>query len=196
MATPLGYADVSVWITIATSTRPSAITFGVDAGEQSVTEVFNDVVASLQVSSGIRIKLANTAAFSRVRVALGTDDDEDLVYDAAMNQPGSHVVEVAPPNCALLVHKRTARGGRRGRGRLFMPWFLNEAKVTSSGMIDASEQVSLQTPFNVWFADLATRGIPMVLLHQGGDTPPGPPNLVTSLAVDPMNSTQRRRLGR
>lgn len=196
MPTPLGYSDVSCWVTIATSTRPSAFTFGVSSGEQTAAETHADVVASLQVASGIRTKLANTAAFSRVRVSTGTDDDEDVVFDGAMNQPGSSIVETTPPNVALLVHKRTARGGRRGRGRLFMPWFLNEAKVTSSGMVDPAEQVALQTPFNLWLADLASRGIPMVLLHQGGDTPPGPPNLVTSLAIDPMISTQRRRLGR
>jgi hypothetical protein len=96
----------------------------------------------------------------------------------------------------MLVHKGTARGGRRGRGRLFIPWCLNNSDIGEDGLIGTTSMSSRQSAMNVFLAKLATESVPMVLLHDQGLTAPGSPDAVTYLNVDKLISTQRRRLGR
>jgi len=196
MPTPFEYADVSVYVQSSGTTRPAVLTFGVDGGSKTASAIHADIAASLAIATGIKTRLSNGCSFNRVRVALGVMDGEDIVHDAPISVAGTLGTAVLPSNCACLVHKRTARGGRRGRGRLFLPWVLPEGLVAENGIITGSEQVLIQTAVSAWHADLSTRGVPMVLLHQAGASSEGPPDAVTSLSVDGMVSTQRRRLGR
>lgn len=196
MGTHWGFADVSLFVTHSTDPRPAAITFGVAADGKSASDIWTAVKDATNVSAGIKSKLANGAAFSRIKVSLGQEDEIDLVHDMPVSIPGTGAVGSVPPNVALLVHKRTSRGGRRGRGRMFLPWSINEVKVADNGSIDAAEQVLIQACVTTWFTELNTRGVPMFLLHQEGNTPTGLPTAVNSLAVDPLVSSQRRRLHR
>jgi hypothetical protein len=107
-----------------------------------------------------------------------------------------------PPNVALLVHKRTARGGRRGRGRMYIPWTLSTTSTGEGGVIAPASLTPMQTACNVWLSSISSGAGPVVLLHRpstpGTARPstPGSPNVVTSMVVDPLCATQRRRLGR
>lgn len=196
MATHFGFADVSVWCTLSTDPRPAALTFGVAADGKDANQVWTAVKDSIAAVAGLRKVLTPTGSFTRVRVSHGQDGSEDVVYDMPMAAAGTGNINTLPPNCAVLVHKRTQRGGRRGRGRLFIPWCVSEGNVGENGVIDSSVVATLQTTLTGWFVDLEARGVPMYLLHQDGQTSPGLPTKVTSLAVDPLISTQRRRLHR
>jgi hypothetical protein len=196
MATPPSYADVSVSIRHTTSSRPSYITFGVYAGELDGFAVSTSVLNALSATSGIKTRLDSSASFDRIRVSVGDASGEDLVEERAIAIVGGQSVNTAPPNCAVLVHKRTTRGGRRGRGRFFLPWSISASNIQENGMITAGEVVSLQSAMDNFLTQLDTGGTPMRLLHQPGGTEEGGPNVVTALVVDPMISTQRRRLGR
>jgi len=196
MATHWGFADVSLFITHSTDPRPAAITFGVAADGKNASDVWAAVRDATNVAAGIKGKLCNGASFTRCRVALGQDGNEDLVHDMPLAIAGTGAVGAPPPNVALLVHKRTSRGGRRGRGRMFLPWSINEVKVADNGILDATEATAVQAALTTWFTELNTRGIPMFLLHQEGQSAPGLPTAVTSLALDPLVSSQRRRLHR
>ena len=63
-------------------------------------------------------------------------------------------------------------------------------------MRDPVRAPQLQTLANSFLAALTSGGVPMVILHNPGKTVPGAPNTVTSLSVDRLIATQRRRLGR
>jgi hypothetical protein len=197
MTTHWGWSNVSLFITNSTDPRPAAITFGVNSEGKNASDVWTAVTQSLSGATSIKSKISSQCAFSRCRVTHGTDGGDDIIFDQAFSQACTGALDVMPPNVALLVHKRTARGGRRGRGRFFIPWILPDTYVAPNGVIDATHLASLNTSFNVWFTELNTRGTPMALLPQPSDlsSTPTPINL-TSLSCDPLVSTQRRRLHR
>jgi hypothetical protein len=200
--TPPGFASASVQIVHSGLSRPSYITFGVNPTATDPQTVASAVATTFTDAAGFKSRLDNETVITQVLVSLGTDGGEDLVGAVAANVAGANTQATLPPNCAVLVHKRTARGGRRGRGRLFIPWYVGEASVDEAGVLLTGELNLAQAALNVWLASLATQNVPMVLLHDVSapgtvhPTTPGPPDVVTSLTVDKLISTQRRRLGR
>lgn len=144
-----------------------------------------------------------------VRTKFGPDDTGPFA-EVAFNDPGTVVATATPPNTAYLVTKGTAVGGRRGKGRMFVPG-LPEVSVDDSGTITQPSLGTIQGRFDGFLGDLATASIPMVLLHEPATVwtlvngqprrvpLPGPvpsPDEVTSLNVAARVGTQRRRLRR
>jgi hypothetical protein len=119
---------------------------------------------------------------------------------------GTNSMSSLPPNCAALLRKLTGTGGRRNRGRLYLPFMLNEGEVDEVGNISAGVQGDIQSDANDWKAALETGDSQMVIANRTYDaawdvhprhlvhTAIGP--AVTALLVEPMIATQRKRLGR
>lgn len=196
MPTAPGYADVSVGYSQTGLTRTAFITFGVNPVDTDPILVATSVITSMNAAGSLNSIMDSTATQSRIRISLGTDGGEDLVHDATLTTVGGRGLTAVPPNVAVLVHKRTARGGRRGRGRLFLPWAIAANNVIEAGTLVTSEVTVIQTAMNTFLSALATNTVPMVLLHNAGQSAPGAPDPVTTLSVDRIISTQRRRLGR
>jgi hypothetical protein len=124
------------------------------------------------------------------------------VFEGTIPRNGTAATTMFPPNVAVLIKKRTALGGRRGRGRMYFPWFLGEGDADERGSISAAVQANLSAACEnfrlaIAAASGAVPGTPMVLLHS--TAPLGPavaPTPVIALVVDPLVATQRRRLGR
>lgn len=95
-----------------------------------------------------------------------------------------------PNNCALLVKKTTSRGGRTGRGRMYLPPFsVLDSQVDARGGIEASVRAIIQGQVNSW-----TSGMGSVLFHSllaPGGTDPTP---IDDFIVDLRIATQRRRM--
>jgi len=108
-----------------------------------------------------------------------------------------------PSNTAVLVQKRTLLGGRRGRGRVYLPWFLPETQVDEIGGISTSQQGIVQLAMDNYYAGY---GGVMMLAGRTYDLPWDNPNrqllavtsgpLVNALVVSPIAATQRRRMPR
>lgn len=106
-----------------------------------------------------------------------------------------------PQNVAVLIHKNTARAGVRFRGRMYIP-SVAEQSVNSVGALDAAWQATYQAIADTWQADLedaVSTGLDqLVLLHEPSTAPvPSPvpaPTPITTMFVDPIAATQRRRL--
>lgn len=102
---------------------------------------------------------------------------------------------VLPPNCAAIVNKVTARMGRKGRGRFFLPMCLPEAEVDNTGNISAPQLETLQDRIDDFF-EAITSGAPSgleaqhVLLHSDSSAPS--PVLETN--VQQRIGTLRRRI--
>lgn len=203
MPTPEGFADVSLRFDLAAFTRPAYVTFGI-AAPSGTSDIITAgaVVAAFQATSSWRSVLDSNVTLTNVRLSRGTASGEDLVYSSPVSIAGSMNLTSLPGNCALLVHKITPRGGRRGKGRMFLPWVISETATDEAGIIGSSDRTILQTAMNNFLAATSTQSVPMVLLHgESGPevdppTTPGAPTAVTALSVDPLISTQRRRLGR
>lgn len=112
---------------------------------------------------------------------------------------GTAPVGSMPPNGAYLVRKTTARGGKKGRGRFYVPPFnLSELGVDNIGAIAPDSLSGLQGEWNIFLSACATEGVPLFLLHDNPLPPllPPPPDAILSVIVEGMTATQRRRLRR
>lgn len=202
MATPPGFCDISLQLMLTGMNRPAYITFAVDSTDTDPQLVGTQILAAASAAGSLCSILDNSVSITQVRVSMGSDGVDDLVGLISTTTTGTATKTSLPPNCALLVHKLTARGGRRGRGRMFIPWVVDESAVDEAGIIAGASLTALQTPISAFRTNLVTSGNPMVLLHDTSKqgtvhpTTPGPPNAVTSLQCDKLISTQRRRLGR
>lgn len=97
------------------------------------------------------------------------------------------------PNTSVLVKKLTARGGRKGRGRMFVPGMcVSEIDVDENGIISTPDLADIQLQWSDFLADLQTSVCLPYLLHSDSTLP----DEITSLVVEPLVATQRRRLRR
>jgi hypothetical protein len=196
MATPPGFADVSMRLNLATYNRPAFITYGVNPTATDPQTIASSLISAWTDTGSMNSKLDSNVTMSEVIVRLGTDGGEDIVGSVVNAIAGTAGLTSPPPNVSVLVYKRTARGGRRGRGRLYLPWFIGASVIGEDGVINATSVTQLATSVGAWFTALQTRNVPMYLLHAPGKTTPGAPNEVTSLVVSNVIGTQRRRLSR
>ncbi len=110
---------------------------------------------------------------------------------------GNGGVNLLPQNCAWLIHKRTAFAGRRGRGRLYLPGPA-EGEVDNLGQVGIATQNSWNGALSSWRTDISGSAsfLGMCILHGPGVSAVPAPYFVSSLSLDPVIATQRRRLRR
>lgn len=110
----------------------------------------------------------------------------------------TNALTTLPQNCATLITKRTNRGGRRGRGRMYIPpFFPAESAVDPRGIITQTVVDSWNTELTTWLVAMTANSVPLFLLHS--DTPEGfpvPPDAITQLVCSTLIATQRGRLRR
>lgn len=194
---PPGFAQASVEIRNSGDPQPWYVTFGVDVSDAGGD--FEAVAVKCATSFGntIGLQLRTTSVTTGCNLAVGQDGPDRLIFRGNVNLPGTSTAEMLPQNCAALYDKQTARAGRRGRGRMFIPNVLKETTVNEVGVMTPASLTDLQGQASQLLLQLAssTGGVetPMVLLHNTG---PGStdPDLVTGLQVQQVISTQRRRL--
>lgn len=97
-----------------------------------------------------------------------------------------------PINCALLVTKLTGIGGRRNKGRMYIPPFLpGESQVDQNGILTGTVQAVIQGQIDAAVAANAADDIGYVLFHQTGSEIP---TAITELRCENLIATQRRRM--
>ncbi len=112
------------------------------------------------------------------------------------NIPMTNAGSFLPQNCAFLLHKRSGLGGRKNRGRMYLPG-VNEALVDDKGLMSTTAINGVNAAAAATLADIiAIEGVErMVILHTQPLGPVGTvPTPVTTLLLDPVLGTQRRRL--
>jgi len=120
-----------------------------------------------------------------------TVDGEPVLGEAMTNVVGTQSIDSIPANTAVLVKKNTAAGGRRNRGRMFLPAVaLQGSDVLPSGFLSGGEQLARQGQIDIAVDEMVERECFAVLLHSDG----GAPTPITSLAVASQVATQRRRM--
>lgn len=98
-----------------------------------------------------------------------------------------------PTNCALLLKKNTARPGRMGRGRCFLPTALvDEASVDVNGTISATPYGILAARISNFYDEMVERELAPALFHADGSAG----DLITSFGLDTRIATQRQRMRR
>lgn len=111
---------------------------------------------------------------------------------AAANIAGTQSGAALPPNCAMLVKKVTARGGRKGRGRMFVPPIATpESNVDTLGLMSSATVTTIQAAWSSAINAEIASDYPPRLLHE---TLVDTPDAITGLIVSGQIATQRRRM--
>lgn len=195
---PTSYAQVAIQFRRAGDPDPWYVTYAIT--ELGDPEDYPTLVGDLSSywEDNVLAFLPADTQMSGIQLRIGTGDPEPLTlfYPLAIAGLGSGTT--LPQNCAVLITKQTSRPGRTGKGRLFWPTII-EAEVNGLGLIAGSYRDTLQGAWDNLFVahrDGASPGTahPMFLLHNEGVPGGSSPTEITGLQVDPVISTQRRRL--
>lgn len=194
---PPGFAQVSLPFQHASLNRRAFCVFGLElAGLVDPFDIANAVVSLWDDTMGVHNDTDVT--FGPAEVTVGQDGGEPITGVGNLALLGNSAYpDSLNGGQAVLLRKGTARGGRRGRGRMFVPWAIADAEVNEIGILDTTAVSGRQTSANAFLAGLADDDLGgMVLLHDVGISTPGDPTPVTSLIVDRLVGSQRRRLAR
>jgi hypothetical protein len=191
MIIPAGYAQVTHLFTGDAVPTGAAITYGVEnTGAADAADIA--VAAHLALANNFEAHWPDSLTLDRTLVKRGPN---------ATGQSAEHIepivgdndVEAAPPNTAYLVSKRTALGGRQGRGRMYLPG-CDDNTVTTGGLLSPAQMTQTQGDLDAWFAEPGMFGFfPMVLLHSSAGLAP---TTVLELTLQQKVATQRQRLRR
>lgn len=193
---PPGFAQYIMPITRAGDPDAYAVTWANDV-DLSAAPTLQEYVNEIQADFVTKwtSSFPNDCTIGPVTMRFGQDGGDPLVLIASTTGTGTNNTDFLPQNAALLVQKRSLLGGRRNRGRLFMP-VLTEGAVNEVGQLSPTQLTSYQNVANSWLSsynnEIGAFG-DMVILHSSGDSTPTP---VTSLVVQGTIATQRRRLRR
>lgn len=128
-------------------------------------------------------------------LAVGQDGGDPVTYAYEDSNAGSEPSFPMWPNTAILVRKQTASGGRRNRGRLYIPGAAIRSAISVAGVIDsiflADFNTNLATFLTTVNAGTGFNPTQLGVLHS---EPPSAPAVITALIAQPKVATQRRRL--
>jgi len=186
---PNGYANVLIPAQHVSSARSAAITFGVQnlGSFASPSAIAGAVWAAFEPT--LLVALDSNVSWGPIVVTanFGGDPITGVGTDFAS---GGSAIDSIPGNGALLVQKLSLLGGRKNRGRYFIPWALQESDVDEVGVISLGTVSDHQDIQDDFLTALTTEDVPMVILHSGAGAPAG----VAQLSVQGKIGTQRKRL--
>lgn len=169
--------------------RGGVVTIGfTNDADQSAAGCVADFVTAF-TASGIMANLSSAIETTKARAKLGPDDTGPFA-EQAMSIGGGGAATAVSPQVSFLVRKQTTHGGRKGRGRFYLPGVL-EADVGSGGLVAPLVVSALQADVETLRTGMEGLDIPPALLHDDLVTGAYP---ITGFVVDPTVATQRRRL--
>lgn len=197
---PPGFLQAAYTFSLANDSEPIIVTCGHEIdGTSGATgeEAANDLFSSFSTNI-VTPLMSDEYTLEYVATYIGQDGPTLVNLSDETPVTGTVTASIVPQNTAYLIRKRTDLGGRRGRGRMYLPGVL-ENDVDSVGGLSTTITVPLQAGFDAWYDDLTAmvggRLYPPVVLHRsegiGAEPPPTP---VTRFVVENKVATQRRRL--
>lgn len=151
--------------------------------------------------------LDTEATFEKPIILLGDGTDTPATAVAANPaESGALALACPSPQVALLLKKITALAGRKNRGRTYLPFSVDEAGISQSGLVIGDAVTDVQAACDAVLTSLSTFDIPMVIANRLMGVDPdtdkpyvieytvGPP--VTQYILESYVATQRRRLVR
>lgn len=200
---PVGYANAVLTWNQTTRTQPITCTIGYDTDGSGISAALNAAaIFAAATSTGGSGNICSAASMTTAWQFTGV-----TVYERRSAGPLTRGDSVAAPvigtltsganeltlNTTLRVTKRTGFVGRAYRGRMFAPFTRLEGLVSANGVIDASTLAVLRGQWTSFLTNMSTNLCDPVLLHSTAGVDPSP---ITSLFVQGVVGTQRRRLNR
>lgn len=208
MIIPEGFAQITVRFEGNGAPRGAAVVYGVE-NLTGQTALQIATAARGAWNTGLMALLNSSVSATTWLAKLGPVETGPSAEVGGAIAGGVASADGANPAMSFLVTKNTDRGGRRGKGRMYLPG-VTDTQVSNNGTITALTVTNLQTELNELRTNHIVANIPMVLLHgpptvwtlvdgQPRRVPIGgnfndTPDHVTSLVLDDTVATQRRRL--
>jgi len=195
MLIPVGYADYILRWSVSGDTELMQSHIGLDVGGAGgdYDEVLDE--ASVAFSTRMNAFFSDEVILVETELVVGQDGGDPLTFQKVMGTTGTDSAFPLPPNVAVLIKKNTASGGRRNRGRMYLPGIGLTGDVTPAGVLGGTLAADISTAMELWRADLLaaanTGPLTPVILHS---EVPSLPTVVTQLSCEPKVATQRRRL--
>lgn len=161
--------------------------YGINESVSATDAIADDLTAAF---GNLSFGCSSSVTVTSCTFVQGQSSGDDLSTGLALSQEGGQDETMFPVNCATLLQKRTLTGGRRGRGRMYLPG-VPEGKVTNDGNYDPAEVLLWAGRINDFVDATNTAGVEIVLLHQ---TAPFSPSIVTSWGIVSLIANQRGRL--
>lgn len=187
---PPGFAHIDMAFRHSSYQRDAHVTFGVDI-QGDPTFVATGVLGSWLTEWNGR--LDSEVTLREVTATIGQDGGDPVIDSVTNSTAGGRSGASGTVALAVLVSKRTGLGGRRNGGRWFLPWMVADTEISELGIVTAGVVTLLQTRADNFLGSLEDASLPMVILHRTGVSAVPAPTPVTSLLVDGVISTQRRR---
>jgi hypothetical protein len=195
---PPDFAEVSIELRNEGDPDSWYVTWGIDITAGSSDYNMAAVKCGTVFSQAFKADLTPRTTIVGAHLRIGQADGPPLVVFQPNGDVGTSSGAHLPQNCALLVTKITPLGGRRGKGRMFLPGVLVDSAVNEVGVIQTDVLVALQSDCDVLYNGLGDElqggPLPMVLLHNDGLTEAPGPTVITGLQAKGTISTQRGRL--
>lgn len=195
---PEGFAQAAWVVTGQYGTDPFVTTLGlgIASSEGSLTDIANQCFAAFVTA--FRTKLSNGLTLQKCTIttveggSLGSVDS-DLAPSQGGRSSNDDVIALA-----LLLNKRTAQLGRKGRGRMFIPGVLADDDTGLGGQYSDSARDDFQDRAADFLLNITGQApgqvdpqeLNPVLLHTDGTTPTS----ISSLVVAPKVGVLRKRL--
>lgn len=190
---PLGYSNVRYLFQCQGITDPTGFSVGDGLlGGLTAAEIPNAAQLALR-TSGIGAAANMLAGWTFVGcVSTTMTSSGPVVHSFFDDEVGTIAQNGVPPNCAMLVNKQTALGGRKNRGRIFFPpiTFL-ASSVDDAGFVATAQVSNFQTKLNLWHTEMTNLNLVPVLLHS---SPADEPTPISSFLLQTQLATQRRRM--
>lgn len=193
---PAGFVEATFVYRRIGAVRDSTVSLGFDVADfasQSATFIANNIRTVWAGAAAPAAPANMLAAWSFLGVQVVKQMEEGPVLGQSfVTTVGTIAQPGLPVNCAVLVNKNTDMGGRRNRGRMFLPpAFPSEGSVDEAGAILGSSVTALQGYINSAIAGWATANYEPVLYHSEAPFTPTP---IVGLSVQGLLASQRRRM--
>jgi hypothetical protein len=193
MLIPTGFAQANLRFSGAAAPTGAEVTMGLDLDSWAGTIVEAAEAVLEQWTTDVMPGLSENLTLSSCLVKYGPNDLGPSA-EVSSTATGDVTGENEVPQCAILVRKITAIGGRAGRGRWFVPG-ASENLFLANGEMNPGDSVIYDGFFEDFRSGISAAGLSLVLLHS--DTSPvTTPTEILSLSTDGKAATQRRRLRR
>jgi len=186
--------NITFVITRAGDLQPFTTSIGAFAGAATFDQADTDTFATA-LKNAVLPNLSSGETLVSINFQYN-DGPGVLEYVSNQNAvgTGAAISALQPQNVSFLIQKRTALPGKHGRGRMYWP-SVAETDVDAVGAVSPGAKTRLQTMLTAWLNAISTATTfdSYAVLHETS-TPVS--TKITSLSVDPVVATQRRRLRR
>lgn len=203
MEIPIGYCNATFLFGLNGVLKPItwSMAFQLPTPETTALEAATAIQAEYALAGGAYIagQMMPDWQFTGVSVsagAVGGASVAEMISPVTGTNAGG--LNGPPVNCAVLMTKHTLLGGRRGRGRAYLPACnVAESEISTAGRITGNYVTILGNAQQSCLLDLEGAGYIPMLLHSESLVNPGPvppPTRVTGISIASVLATQRRRM--